>query len=86
MLNNVAVSQYSHNKGFCEDLTEGKFSFPVIHSIRADTSNTRLISEFPTADLGESYPDKALELSGVLRQKPNDVNVKNWAVSYSKPR
>ncbi|KAF9345705.1 geranylgeranyl pyrophosphate synthetase, partial [Mortierella sp. AD094] len=35
---------YSANKGFCEDLTEGKFSFPIIHSIRADPSNRKLLN------------------------------------------
>ncbi|KND03348.1 farnesyltranstransferase [Spizellomyces punctatus DAOM BR117] len=29
-------------RGFAEDLTEGKFSFPIIHCIRSDTSNTQL--------------------------------------------
>ena len=28
--------QYTDSKGFCEDLTEGKFSFPIIHAIRRD--------------------------------------------------
>ncbi|CRK44714.1 hypothetical protein BN1723_016385, partial [Verticillium longisporum] len=28
----------------CEDLTEGKFSFPVIHSIRTDPGNLQLIN------------------------------------------
>ena len=37
--------QYKQNKGFCEDLTEGKFSFPIVHSIRSDTSNQRILSE-----------------------------------------
>lgn len=36
--------QYANNKGFCEDLTEGKFSFPIIHSIRADPSNRQLLN------------------------------------------
>lgn len=36
--------QYADNKGFCEDLTEGKFSFPIIHSIRADPSNRQLLN------------------------------------------
>ncbi|PTB74643.1 hypothetical protein M440DRAFT_20694 [Trichoderma longibrachiatum ATCC 18648] len=36
--------EYSHNKGMCEDLTEGKFSFPVIHSIRADPVDLQLIN------------------------------------------
>ncbi|KAL9095571.1 MAG: hypothetical protein Q9165_002003 [Trypethelium subeluteriae] len=35
---------YSANKGNCEDLTEGKFSFPVIHAIRADPSNMVLMN------------------------------------------
>lgn len=30
--------QMTAAKGFCEDLTEGKFSLPVIHSIRSSPS------------------------------------------------
>ncbi|KAF9910416.1 geranylgeranyl pyrophosphate synthetase [Linnemannia zychae] len=41
---NLQSSQYSANKGFCEDLTEGKFSYPIIHSIRADPSNRKLLN------------------------------------------
>ena len=41
---NLASKEYTHNKGMCEDLTEGKFSFPVIHSIRADPTNLQLIN------------------------------------------
>ena len=41
-----ADSQYADNKGFAEDLTEGKFSFPVVHGVRADTSNRQLLREF----------------------------------------
>lgn len=38
------TSQYKSRKGYCEDLTEGKFSFPVVHGIRADTSNRQILS------------------------------------------
>lgn len=41
---NLRSDAYTQNKGLCEDLTEGKFSFPVIHSIRADPSNLQLIN------------------------------------------
>lgn len=41
---NLSSQEYSDNKGMCEDLTEGKFSFPVIHSIRADPTNRQLIN------------------------------------------
>jgi geranylgeranyl diphosphate synthase type 3 len=43
-LNLSPTSGYSDLKGLCEDLTEGKFSFPVIHAIRADPSNQILIN------------------------------------------
>lgn len=36
--------QYADNKGFCEDLTEGKFSFPIIHSIRSDPNSRQLLN------------------------------------------
>lgn len=37
-------AEYTKNKGECEDLTEGKFSFPIIHSIRSDPTNLQLIN------------------------------------------
>ncbi|KAJ5901949.1 hypothetical protein N7495_002477 [Penicillium taxi] len=41
---NLSNTTYTHNKGLCEDLTEGKFSFPIIHSIRAKPGSHQLIS------------------------------------------
>ncbi|KAK9471228.1 isoprenoid synthase domain-containing protein [Dipodascopsis tothii] len=41
---NLQSDQYSKNKGYCEDLTEGKFSFPIIHSIRANSNNDQLLN------------------------------------------
>ncbi|KAI1200321.1 terpenoid synthase [Nemania serpens] len=41
---NLSSPEYGENKGFCEDLTEGKFSFLIIHSIRADPRNLQLIN------------------------------------------
>lgn len=43
-LNLSPTSGYSSLKGLCEDLTEGKFSFPVIHAIRADPSSHVLMN------------------------------------------
>ena len=41
---NLSDTTYTSNKGLCEDLTEGKFSFPIIHAIRSDPSNLVLIN------------------------------------------
>lgn len=41
---NLASPEYLQNKGLCEDLTEGKFSFPIIHSIRAKPENMVLLN------------------------------------------
>ncbi len=42
---NLSDEEYFKSKSFCEDLTEGKFSYPIIHCIRsADKNDTRLIS------------------------------------------
>lgn len=30
---NLKLAEYAENKSYCEDFTEGKFSFPVIHAI-----------------------------------------------------
>lgn len=36
---NLQSTAHSDNKSFAEDLTEGKFSFPIVHGIRADEDN-----------------------------------------------
>ncbi|KAH8103550.1 isoprenoid synthase domain-containing protein [Cristinia sonorae] len=41
---NLQSNLYAENKGFAEDLTEGKFSFPIVHGIRTDTSNRQLLN------------------------------------------
>jgi geranylgeranyl diphosphate synthase type 3 len=41
---NLQNNEYSTNKGFAEDLSEGKFSFPIVHGIHADTTNRRLLN------------------------------------------
>lgn len=38
------VIQYNDNKGFAEDLTEGKFSFPIVHGVRTDDQNKVVMS------------------------------------------
>ncbi|KAJ7815709.1 isoprenoid synthase domain-containing protein [Mycena olivaceomarginata] len=40
---NLQSPVYSNTKGFAEDLTEGKFSFPILHGVRADQSDTRIL-------------------------------------------
>lgn len=39
---NLQSIEYQSNKSFCEDLTEGKYSFPVVHSIMAAEGNAAL--------------------------------------------
>jgi geranylgeranyl diphosphate synthase, type III len=41
---NLADEEYMKSKSFCEDLTEGKFSFPIIHCVRQDPKDTKLLS------------------------------------------
>jgi len=43
---NLADEEYMKSKSFCEDLTEGKFSYPIIHCIRqgGDSAATQLLS------------------------------------------
>ena len=64
---NLSSSVYTDNKGLCEDLTEGKFSFPIIHSIRSNPQNRQLINilkQKPTDDEVKKYAVKYMESTG----------------------
>lgn len=39
---NLSSREYRDNKSFCEDLTEGKFSFPIIHAIWSCPESTQV--------------------------------------------
>ncbi|KID72288.1 Geranylgeranyl pyrophosphate synthase ltmG [Metarhizium brunneum] len=41
---NLQSDVYSKNKGYCEDISEGKFSYPIIHSIRSRPGDLRLLN------------------------------------------
>ncbi|PVD37672.1 hypothetical protein C0Q70_00271 [Pomacea canaliculata] len=41
---NLLADEYTANKSYCEDLTEGKFSFPIIHAIRSNPQDNQLIN------------------------------------------
>lgn len=40
---NLTDHTLQENKGFCEDISEGKFSFPMIHSLRASPHDRTLM-------------------------------------------
>jgi geranylgeranyl diphosphate synthase type 3 len=66
---NLADEEYMKSKSFCEDLTEGKFSFPIIHCIHQDLSDTRLISILKqhTEDVDiKRYAQKLMKEAGSL--------------------
>jgi hypothetical protein len=50
-LNLASDTQYTDQKGFAEDLSEGKFSFPVVHGIRVKP-DSNYIPSMTTTDLG----------------------------------
>lgn len=41
---NLMSDEYAKNKSFAEDFTEGKFSFPIIHSILSSPENHQVIN------------------------------------------
>ncbi|KAG0726583.1 Geranylgeranyl pyrophosphate synthase [Chionoecetes opilio] len=66
---NLCMKEYSDSKSYCEDLTEGKFSFPVIHAINTQPDDQQVISI-----LNAPPPD-------IIRQRPKDLEVKRYCVS-----
>lgn len=60
----------SEQKGYCEDLTEGKFSFPVSHAMWTDDPSKgeilRILKSKTTDDMVKTYVVECLKKSGSL--------------------
>ncbi len=44
-LANLCSKEYADSKSYCEDLTEGKFSFPIIQFMKNNPNDDRVLSE-----------------------------------------
>jgi len=82
---NVADTEYMKLKSFCEDLTEGKFSLPVIHSIQSNKADKRLllILKQRTEDMDvKKYAQKIMLQSGSMRYtRERCISIKNDIVA-----
>ncbi|KAL8867373.1 MAG: hypothetical protein Q9198_008540 [Flavoplaca austrocitrina] len=63
---NLSSDIYTSNKGLCEDLTEGKFSFPIIHAIQREPGNKQLINILRMRTTDEEVKKYAV---GYMRQR-----------------
>ncbi|KAF7407632.1 geranylgeranyl pyrophosphate synthase isoform X1 [Vespula maculifrons] len=41
---NLCNQEYTENKTYCEDLSEGKFSFPIIHAIKSHPGDSQIMN------------------------------------------
>ncbi|KAK6835390.1 Geranylgeranyl pyrophosphate synthase atmG [Aspergillus parasiticus] len=95
---NLQSDLYSKNKGFCEDLTEGKFSFLIIHSINSNPGNQQLLNILRQRSEEESVKKYAVEyirstgsfaycqdrLASLLHEAKMMVNILEENVGFSK--
>ncbi|XP_078041160.1 geranylgeranyl pyrophosphate synthase quemao isoform X1 [Augochlora pura] len=86
---NLLLQEYAENKSFCEDLSEGKFSFPIIHAIRSHPEDRQLMSILcSNADIVvQSIRDKLKRFplidcyKDILRQRTKDIDVKRYCIN-----
>jgi len=68
---NLQSGDYAVNKGFAEDLTEGKFSFPIVHGIRANLADRQLLN---ILDKRPATPTLKKHAINYLRDKTGSFN------------
>lgn len=64
---NLCSSEYFAAKTYCEDLSEGKFSFPIIHCVASNPTDRRLLNilkQRPTDVDIKKYAVEYMELAG----------------------
>jgi geranylgeranyl diphosphate synthase type 3 len=85
---NLHSGDYAENKGYCEDLTEGKFSFPIIHSIRTSSPDKEQRPAENGRPRASSNGELALVIKGrdhllsVLQSRPKEARTKRVVVEY----
>lgn len=71
--------QYSESKSFCEDLTEGKFSFPIIHAVNNQKQDRQVLRRSCAMAMMKKYSISFISLD-ILRQRTKDVEVKKYCI------
>jgi geranylgeranyl diphosphate synthase type 3 len=94
---NLHSGDYAENKGYCEDLTEGKFSFPIIHSIRTSPSCRDLHQGENGRHRTTGHHDPVMNgdileiedrehLLSILQGRPREAKTKRIVVDYMERR
>ncbi|XP_076245307.1 geranylgeranyl pyrophosphate synthase quemao isoform X1 [Calliopsis andreniformis] len=87
---NLCLQEYAENKSYCEDLSEGKFSFPIIHAIQSHPEDRQLMSilleQFKTRvaslqGIFNAYDSFTNPNQDILRQRTKDIEVKKYCVN-----
>jgi geranylgeranyl diphosphate synthase type 3 len=90
---NLVDEDYMKGKSFCEDLTEGKFSYPIIHCIRSGSGSgsdvgtierigkdaTTTQSVTTTTTTTTTTTNASVQLLSILKRRTNDIDVKKYA-------
>ncbi|GMF01351.1 hypothetical protein B5S31_g4207 [[Candida] boidinii] len=83
---NLKSIKYNENKGFCEDITEGKFSFLILHSINSNPNNKELINilKLKTTDIElKKHALRCMELTNTfqyVKDSLNNLNLKSQSL------
>ncbi|EFA75498.1 geranylgeranyl diphosphate synthase 1 [Heterostelium album PN500] len=75
---NLVSADYQVNKSFCEDITEGKFSFPIIKAIHSNPSDHRLLLILKQKTENIEVKQHALEYikkSGALKYTKEQMDI-----------
>ncbi|KAH8262490.1 hypothetical protein KR026_008234 [Drosophila bipectinata] len=79
---NLSLKEYTENKSFAEDLTEGKFGFPVIHAVRSQKQDKQVLRKSSGLTLALLRPaTHRLVSTDILRQRTHDIEVKKYCIS-----
>ncbi|XP_032667449.1 geranylgeranyl pyrophosphate synthase [Odontomachus brunneus] len=72
---NLCTKEYSDKKGYCEDLTEGKFSFPIVHAIQSHPEDIEILN------LLKQRPEEV-----AIKRKFVDILEKYGSFSYTREK